>query len=105
MKSYIGFIPPCGVYCGTCPNYLREKNPCPGAEKHCRARKCKGIYVCCTEKRGLSYCYECSIFPCSRYRKFAESWKVYGQDIIENQQRLKELGAEKWLGEHNKKRK
>ncbi|WP_339365318.1 hypothetical protein [Vallitalea maricola] len=37
--------------------YLREKNPCLGAEEHCKHRKCKGIYVCCKEKKNHNYCY------------------------------------------------
>ncbi|MCG8539844.1 MAG: DUF3795 domain-containing protein, partial [Clostridia bacterium] len=74
MKEYSGFIPPCGIYCGKCPNYLRDKNPCLGAEIHCKNRKCKGIFICCKEKKGHNFCYECKIFPCSRFKKFAESW-------------------------------
>ena len=32
MKSYNGRIPACGVFCGGCPVYTREKSPCKGAE-------------------------------------------------------------------------
>jgi len=32
---------------------MREKNRCEGAEKGCKTRKCKGIYVCCIEKKNL----------------------------------------------------
>ena len=102
MKEYNGFIPPCGIFCGTCPNYIREKNTCPGAEQHCKTRKCKGIYVCCIEKKGLSYCFECKSFPCSRYKKFSETWLKLGQDLIQNQQQLKELGKIEWLKQFNK---
>lgn len=97
LKNYNGFIPPCGVFCGNCPNYIRDKNTCLGAEIHCKKRKCKGIYVCCIEKKGLEYCYECKIFPCTRLKKFAESWKKYGQDLIKNLNDLKKLGKDKWL--------
>lgn len=27
MKSYNGRIPACGVFCGGCPAYTREKKP------------------------------------------------------------------------------
>jgi hypothetical protein len=101
IKEYHGFIPPCGIYCGKCPNFLRDKNPCPGAEVHCRNRKCKGIYVCCKEKKGYDYCYECKTFPCSRLKKFSENWMTLGQDLIKNQHRLMELGEIKWLDEWN----
>ena len=103
MKSYNGTIPPCGIFCGGCPNYIRDKKTCLGAQEHCKNRKCKGIYVCCKEKKGLNYCYECKSFPCSRFKKFAESWLKLGQDLILNQQQLKELGEKKWLDMKNKK--
>ena len=92
-----GFIPPCGIYCGRCPNFLRLNSACEGAEKHCTDRKCKGIFVCCKEKKGFDFCFECGTFPCSRFKKFAEGWIKYGQDLILNQQKLKELGAKEWL--------
>ena len=41
--KYSGFVPPCGIYCGACPNFKREKNKCEGLENGCKARKCKGI--------------------------------------------------------------
>ncbi|QUI22073.1 DUF3795 domain-containing protein [Vallitalea pronyensis] len=98
MKKYKGFIPPCGIYCGGCYRYKSgKKNECLGAETHCKTRKCKSIYMCCVEKKGLNYCYECNNFPCSRFKKFAESWKKYGQDLIENQMLLEQYGEEKWL--------
>lgn len=97
MHNYNGFIPPCGIYCGTCPNFLREKNPCLGAEDHCKNRKCKGIFVCCIEKKGYDFCYQCSTFPCSRFKKFADSWLKIGQDLIHNQRQLEELGEKECL--------
>ena len=97
VAPYRDFIPPCGIFCGACPIFLREKKPCPGAAIHCRERQCKGIYVCCIETRGHRFCYECEIFPCSRLKKFAASWQQYGQDLIANQERLRELGEAGWL--------
>jgi len=35
MNEYKGFIPPCGIFCGACPNYNRARKPCPGAEIGC----------------------------------------------------------------------
>lgn len=101
MKQYNGFIPPCGIYCGGCPRYLRKKDPCLGAGEHCKKRRCKGIFVCCREKKNYNYCYECKSFPCSRFKKFAESWMKLGQDLVLNQHQLKELGEKKWLEKWN----
>ena len=42
MKSYNGRIPACGVFCGGCPIYTREKSSCKGAEQNgSRCEKCK----------------------------------------------------------------
>lgn len=91
------FIPPCGIFCCGCPNFTREKNKCPGADKGCKTRKCKGIYVCCIEKKGLEFCYQCKSFPCSRFKKFADRWTKYGQDLIANQKYIAEFGKIKFI--------
>ena len=103
IQAYHGFVPPCGVYCGGCPVYQRKSNGCPGAEVRCRTRRCKTIYVCCVEKRGLRHCHECASYPCSRFRSFAERWLKYGQCLHENQQRLAAMHAAEWLEDWNAK--
>lgn len=95
MKEYRGFVPPCGVYCGGCYRYKREKNRCPGGEG-CKARQCKTIFMC-TQKREIVFCHECNIFPCSRFKKFAKSWESLGHDLIKNQQEIQHIGKEAWL--------
>ena len=103
MKKYNSYIPPCGIFCGGCPVYSRGKNPCLGAKEHCENRRCKGIYVCCVENKEKDFCYECAIFPCSRFKKFAKTWEKYGQDLIKNQEELKTMGSDKWLKKWNQK--
>lgn len=102
LIKYKGFIPPCGIYCGTCPNFTRQKNKCEGFEKGCKARKCKGIYVCCIEKKGLEFCHQCDKYPCSRFKKFADTWKKYGQNLFQNQEMIKTLGKEEFIERMNK---
>jgi hypothetical protein len=97
VTEYRGYVPPCGIFCGGCPRYLRERNPCPGAEIRCLQRKCKGIYVCCVEKRQYRFCFECDISPCSRFKAFADTWHKHGQDLIRNQEDLQELGEVEWI--------
>jgi hypothetical protein len=97
MTEYKGSVPPCGIFCGACPIHKRAKKPCPGTEIHCPQRRCRGIYVCCIEKKGLRFCYECDTFPCYRFRRFAETWRKHSQDLVEKQEKLQELGEEAWL--------
>lgn len=99
--TYNGFVPPCGIFCGTCPNFTRVKNKCLGAEIQCKTRKCKGIYVCCIEKKGFDYCYQCNIYPCSKLNKFANNWLKYGQDLLQNQVYIKSKGKDKFLKKMN----
>ncbi len=94
---YNGFVPPCGIFCGGCPVFVRDKNRCEGAEIGCKKRKCKGIYVCCIEKKGLDFCHQCKSYPCSKLKKFAERWLKYGQNLLENQEFIKEYGKKKFI--------
>ena len=96
-RTYDGFIPPCAVYCGGCPSFTRKTNPCAGAGVHCRQRRCKGIYVCCVERKKLRYCFECPSYPCARYKRFASTWIGCGQDLHANQEHLKAVGPRRWL--------
>lgn len=103
LKHYQGRIPACGVFCGGCPMYTRDKKPCPGAEINCqRCEGCKSYHLCC-KNRGITHCYECKTFPCSRFKSFAKSWLKYGQDLIANQILLKEIDEEELLKHYNSK--
>ena len=101
MKTYHGTVPPCGVFCGGCPLYLRSKSSCPGAEisQRCASKNCR-FYKCATEK-GLSFCHECAQYPCSRFKRFAATWVKYGQDFLENQKELQTQGTENFLKHWN----
>lgn len=100
--EYNGFIPPCGIFCGGCPNFTRDKNICKGFEAGCKTRKCKGIYVCCIENKGLEFCHQCQKYPCSRFKKFANTWQKYGQDLMRNQELIKALGKDEFIKRMNK---
>lgn len=103
IKQYRGRIPACGVFCGGCPTYTREKNPCAGAEINSqRCKKCKTFHLCCQDK-GLTHCHECDIFPCSKFKSFAKRWLKYGQNFIDNQNLLKEVGEDCFLEYYNSK--
>ncbi|MBK5719869.1 DUF3795 domain-containing protein [Dysgonomonas sp. Marseille-P4677] len=101
LKRYIGRVPACGVFSGGCPIYTREKNPCPGAEINLqRCEKCKTFHLCCMD-RGITHCHECDIFPCSKFKSFAKRWLKYGQNFIDNQKLLKEVGEDCFLKHYN----
>lgn len=97
MKIYNGRIPACGVFCGGCPTFVREKSACLGAEiNFMRCEKCSTFHLCCKE-RGINHCHECKDFPCKKFKAFSKRWLKYGQDFIANQKMLKEEGKEYFL--------
>jgi len=103
LKPYLGTVPPCGVFCGGCPTFTREKNPCPGAEisQRCKNIGC-GYFICCAEK-NIDFCHGCDQYPCRRFKTFARNWQKYGQDFLENQLLLKEKGTDCFLQYWNEK--
>ena len=84
MKFYKGRIPACGVFCGGCPMYMREERPCQGADlNRSRCEKCKTFHLCCLEK-GITHCFQCTDFPCAKFKGFAKRWLKYGQNFVES---------------------
>ena len=103
VKPYNGRIPACGVFCGGCPTYTREKRSCKGAELNSsRCEKCKTFHLCCLEKE-ITHCFQCSSFPCTKFKGFTKRWLKYGQNFIENQKQLSEIGEVAFLEYYNKK--
>jgi hypothetical protein len=50
----------------------------------------------------LEFCHQCTIYPCSRFKKFADTWLKYGQNLPGNQAFIKEFGKEGFLKNMNK---
>lgn len=100
-------IAPCGMNCGICVAYLREKNNCGG----CHSENCRGgcrncaIKNCVKLKKAKSgFCADCEIFPCARIKKLDKRYRTkYGMSMIENLLFIKEKGMKKFLAEQNKK--
>lgn len=103
IKTYYSRVPACGVFCGGCPTYTRDKNPCLGAEQNKeRCERCKTFHLCCTEK-GITHCYQCKAFPCAKFKSFAKRWLKYGQDFVANQKLLKQAGEMEFLKQYNQR--
>ena len=82
-KSYISssLIAPCGMNCGICMAYLREKNKCPGCNGSnedkpvycvkCRIKNCEII-----KNNRSGFCFECEKYPCSRLKQLDKRYKT-----------------------------
>ena len=55
IREDIELVAYCGLYCGACGSYLKEK--CNGCNKNEKATWCK-IRLCCKAK-GIATCAEC----------------------------------------------
>jgi hypothetical protein len=103
-QKYHGLIAACGMNCGLCIGYLREKNPCGGCykiddkykPKVCR--NCKIINCDLLAQTGSGFCYGCVKFPCTRLKTLDKRYRSnYGMSMINNLTYIKDNGLEDFL--------
>lgn len=99
-------IAPCGMNCGICRAYLREKNSChgcrlaeqnwPKTRMNCQLRLC--------QKRNDMFCDSCEEFPCDRLKRMDNRYRTrYGMSEIQNLQNIRENGMDEFLQEESKR--
>jgi hypothetical protein len=106
-KSYINssLIAPCGMNCGICMAYLREKKKCPGCygsneDKSVSVMKCiiKNCEIIKNNQSG--FCFECEKYPCARLKQLDKRYKTkYAMSMIENLENIKNFGLKKFVTE------
>jgi hypothetical protein len=96
-------IAPCGMNCGICMAYLREKNKCPGCRgvdtnKPITRVRCK-IKNCKIFRNGRAkFCFECGNFPCNNLQHLDTRYRTkYDMSMIENLENIKNFGIRKFL--------
>jgi len=101
MKSSL--IAPCGMNCGICMAYLRDKKRCPGCRLFNKSEpvsiaRCK-IKNCATFKRCTSkFCIQCEKFPCDRLKHLDKRYRTkYHMSMIENLGNIKEFGVREFV--------
>ena len=96
-------IAPCGMNCGICMAFLREKNRCPccrGPDSgkavtviRCKIKTCKNF-----QKDDVKFCFECEEFPCNNLKHLDKRYRTkYNMSMVENLKELKDKGKEKFL--------
>lgn len=96
-------IAPCGMNCGICLGYLREKNKCPGCRGididqpgyclRCRIKNCERL-----RKTKPGFCFQCEKFPCARLKQLDKRYRTrYGMSMLENLEDIRRLGIRKFL--------
>ncbi len=114
MKTPLKFkksqIAPCGMNCGTCIAYLREKNRCPGcrinsADKAVSVQRCIVTTCIYLEETKSKFCYECGKFPCKRIKQLDKRYRTkYRTSFIENLLMIKEVGIGNFLDFESRRR-
>lgn len=102
-------IAPCGMNCGICVAYLRERNKCPGCRgpdenKPVTRWKCK-IKTCTTfQNDNMQFCFECKDFPCKRLKTLDKRYRTkYSMSMIENLENINKLGIARFLENESKR--
>jgi hypothetical protein len=96
-------IAPCGMNCGTCMAYLRDKNTCPGCRVEdpnkavsilrCKIKNCEVL-----QEDNLKFCFECDSFPCERVKHMDKRYRTrYQISTIENLENIQRLGIRQFV--------
>ena len=108
-KMDANLIAPCGMNCGICRAYLREKNRCLGCfsedpykrsfRRECIVRNCETI-----KTNTSGFCYECSEFPCRRLKQLDKRYTTkYSMSMLENLEIIRNEGIKVLLAREEKK--
>jgi hypothetical protein len=88
----------CGMNCGICLAFLRDKRKCPGCrgEDLNKASSCIHCFIknCGTVTTNQSnFCYECPEYPCKRLKQLDKRYRTkYGMSMLENLEKIKRMG-------------
>jgi hypothetical protein len=106
------FCPGCSVFIGTREDQARltvmaerfhlslEKLQCSGcrSEKRCFYCESKFTMTKCAAAKGVEFCGECAEYPCTGLKAF-QAEMPHRIELWKAQERIKEVGYEKWYGE------
>ncbi len=97
-------IAPCGMDCGLCMAYVRDKNRCPGcrAGDEGKSKSCLACTIrnCETLRSGESdFCsIDCERFPCPRLKRLDARYRTkYRMSMLENLQAIRNVGVEAFV--------
>jgi len=118
----------CGLYCGECNVYMASHgdkelqkriavkvSETTGREVKPEEIQCEGCWgpleihwtpdckmLNCAKERGYRFCFQCEEFPCGKLVMFKDKHYPY---VLDNLNRIREIGVDSWLSEQKAKRK
>lgn len=109
----------CGLFCQACSLYigtkedpdrlkiLAERFPYPVEELECLGCRSEKLGIFCRKfckmkkcnaEKGIDFCVECSEYPCEELKAF-QAQMPHRIELWQSQERIKEVGWEKWYEE------
>ena len=91
-------VAPCGMNCGICMAYLREKNKCPGCRaadtnKAISVMRCKITNCAVIQKGKAKFCFRCDDFPCKNLKHLDQRYRTrYHMSMIDNLENIRAGG-------------
>lgn len=96
-------IAPCGMNCGICLAYLRDKNKCSGCRcfyedkpvtrAKCKIKNCENL-----PDIKMKFCFMCTSFPCKRLKNIDKRYRTkYHMSMIENLNMIQKKGIRNFL--------
>jgi hypothetical protein len=101
-------IAPCGMNCGLCMAYMRERNRCSGCNTD-STQKARHCFTCriknCTERNGdSSFCFSCEKYPCTRLRQLDKRYRTkYSMSMLENLNGIRVSGLDRFMEVENQR--
>ncbi len=102
-------IAPCGMNCGICMAYLKQKERCLGcraddAGKKVTVLRCF-IKNCETVRKNESgFCYECAEYPCKKLKHLDKRYRTkYHTSMIKNLENIRENGLAAFIEEEKER--
>lgn len=93
----------CGLFCGTCPSYPDICGGCLSTRVAPGCDDCGSGFRDCANAHGVTRCYECTAFPCTRLEKFShrhiENGVCHHAHVISDLRRMKEAGVDVWVAQ------
>ena len=96
-------IAPCGMNCGICLAYLRDRNRCDGCRSiggH-KANYCNQCIISnciLLAETRVGFCFGCGKYPCRRLRQLDKRYRTrYRMSMIENLEKIASIGLDEFV--------
>ena len=107
--AILSLIAPCGMNCGICQAYLRERNICNGCRQdilpkahHCFTCSIKNCDL--LSKTPSGFCYDCIKYPCTRLKQLDKRYRLkYGMSMTDNLDVIQREGLEVFTNNEHKR--